>query len=93
MKNFTVKEAKKELDSMDNRILYKVLAKIDKYVHSKLGDEFDLDMLGCVLADSKFSAHECFAYLYVYYPMSDANQVIKDFFAKAAQITTVSVFA
>ena len=62
----------------------KSLQNIDDYVHQELGDEYDLDMLGCVLTElvnaGTVTAKDCIAYLYVTEPLEYANQVVMDFF-------------
>lgn len=63
------------------RVTETTLKEMDNYVHAKLGDEYDLDMLGVTLRDSEYSARQCVAYLYVFEPMTCANQVVQDYFA------------
>lgn len=62
----------------------KSLQNIDDYVHQELGDEYDLDMLGCVLTElvnaGTVTTKDCIAYLYVTEPLEYANQVVMDFF-------------
>ena len=67
----------------------KSLQKIDAYVHQELGDEYDLDMLGCGLKElvdaGTVTAKDCIAYLYVTEPLEYANQVVMDFFDSDVQ--------
>ena len=67
----------------------KSLQKIDAYVHQELGDEYDLDMLGCVLTElvdaGTVTAKDCIAYLYAIEPLEYANQVVMDFFDSDVQ--------
>ena len=67
----------------------KSLQKIDAYVHQELGDEYDLDMLGSVLAElvdaGTVTAKDCIAYLYAIEPLEYANQVVMDFFDSDVQ--------
>ena len=67
----------------------KSLQKIDAYVHQELGDEYDLDMLGSVLAElvdaGTVTVNNCIAYLYVTEPLEYANQVVMDFFDSDVQ--------
>ena len=62
---------------------------IDDYVHQELGDEYDLDMLGCVLTElvdaGTVTAKDCIAYLYAIEPLEYANQVVMDFFDSDVQ--------
>ena len=61
-----------------------VFKKIDAYIHQELDDEYDLDMLGCVLTElvdaGTVTAKDCIAYLYATEPLEYANQVVMDFF-------------
>ena len=61
-----------------------VFKKIDAYIHQELGDEYDSDMLGCVLTElvdaGTATVNNCIAYLYVTEPLEYANQVVMDFF-------------
>lgn len=67
----------------------KSLQNIDAYVHQELGDEYDLDMLGSVLAElvdaGTVTAKDCIAYLYAIEPLEYANQVVMDFFDSDVQ--------
>ena len=67
----------------------KSLQNIDDYVHQELGDEYDLDMLGCVLTElvdaGTVTAKDCIAYLYAIEPLEYANQVVMDFFDSDVQ--------
>ena len=67
----------------------KSLQNIDDYVHQELGDEYDLDMLGCVLTElvnaGTVTAKDCIAYLYALEPLEFANQVVMDFFDSDVQ--------
>lgn len=67
----------------------KSLQNIDAYVHQELGDEYDLDMLGCVLTElvdaGTVTAKDCIAYLYALEPLEFANQVVMDFFDSDVQ--------
>lgn len=67
----------------------KSLQNIDDYVQNKLGDEYDLDMLGCVLTElvdaGTVTAKDCIAYLYALEPLEFANQVVMDFFDSDVQ--------
>ena len=67
----------------------KSLQKIDAYVHQELGDEYDLDMLGCGLKElvdtGTVTVNNCIAYLYVTEPLEYANQVVMDFFDSDVQ--------
>ena len=67
----------------------KSLQNIDAYVHQELGDEYDLDMLGCVLTElvdaGTVTAKDCIAYLYAIEPLEYANQVVMDFFDSDVQ--------
>lgn len=67
----------------------KTFKKIDKYVHKELGNEYDLDQLGSVLTElvttTAFTVSACVAYLYSYYKLEHANQVVKDFFDSYTQ--------
>lgn len=62
------------------RVSEETFKEIHAYVHKELGDEYDLDMLGCVLKDSEFSKRQCIAYLYTFESLEAAEQVVKDFF-------------
>lgn len=63
--------------------------KIDAYVHQELGDEYDLDELGCILTElvdaGTVTVNACIAYLYAYEPLEYANQVVQDFFGSDVQ--------
>lgn len=67
----------------------KSLQNIDDYIHQELGDEYDLDMLGCVLTElvdaGTVTAKDCIAYLYAIEPLEYANQVVMDFFDSDVQ--------
>lgn len=63
--------------------------KIDVYVQQELGNEYDLDELGCVLTElvdaGTVTVNACIAYLYAYEPLEYANQVVQDFFNSDVQ--------
>ena len=67
----------------------KSLQNIDDYVQNKLGNEYDLDMLGCTLKElvdaGTVTAKDCIAYLYALEPLEFANQVVMDFFDSDVQ--------